>query len=128
MRIPYFKVESVLSGQVTFDVLQTRLRDFVNARIQNGEYTERGLARILDISQSQLHNVLKGARTLHLALADRLLIKFGITALDLLCEHEMQDALRLLASPDNRYVPAQIARKPAGRSEQIASQRTERAR
>jgi plasmid maintenance system antidote protein VapI len=122
-------MESVLSNEVvTFGVLQSRLLAFVNARIHNGEYTERGLARVLGISQSQLHNVLKGARQLHRGLADRLLIKFGITALDLLCEHEMEEGLRLrLAAPNIQYAAEFISRKPAG-SESTVSRRTARTR
>lgn len=89
-------MESELSYEkVTFDGLQVRLLKLVNTRIHNGEYTERGLARILGISQSQLHNVLKGARKLHLDLADRFLAKFGLTLLDLFGEHELEEALRV---------------------------------
>jgi plasmid maintenance system antidote protein VapI len=123
-------MESVLSNEaVTFNVLQARLLAFVNARIHNGEYTERGLARVLGISQSQLHNVLKGARQLHHALADRLLIKFGITALDLLSEQEMEEAISLRGAGSNiQYVAGFISRKPAGRSESIASRRAEHTR
>jgi hypothetical protein len=50
--------------KISFEALLERLIFAVNARIKNGEYTERGLARILGISQPQMHNVLKGARTL----------------------------------------------------------------
>jgi plasmid maintenance system antidote protein VapI len=123
-------MESVLSNEVvTFEVLQARLLALVNARIHNGEYTERGLARVLGISQSQLHNVLKGARQLHHMLADRLLIKFGITALDLLCEHEMEEGLRGRRTATNiQYAVGFISRKPAGRSESITPRRAERTR
>jgi hypothetical protein len=139
-------VKSVLSYEkISFEAVQARLLDLVNARIRNGEYTERGLARILGISQPQLHNVLKGARKLHLALADQFLIKFGLTLLDLLSENELEDALRTRpGSPAEYYflswrvdrssVPAVSAapfaapvaragsarsawRKPAGRSD-----------
>lgn len=68
----------------TFGALQTRLIQLVNTRIQNGDFTERGLARILGISQPQIHNVLKGARKLQPELADRLLGKLGIDVTDLL--------------------------------------------
>ncbi len=72
------------TGKITFQVLQTRLIDFVNTRIRNGDFTERGLARILGISQPQIHNVLKGARKLRPELADRLIRKFEMSVLDLL--------------------------------------------
>jgi plasmid maintenance system antidote protein VapI len=91
---PYFTVESAQSpGRVSFEVLQARLLAFVKHRIQNGEYTERGLARLLGISQPQIHNVLKGARSLQPALADRMLLRFGITILELLSDAELRDAL-----------------------------------
>lgn len=90
---------------ISFEAVQVRLLDLVNTRIRNGEYTERGLARILGISQPQLHNVLKGARKLHLTLADQLLVKFGLTLLDLLSEHELEEALRARpGSPAEYYV------------------------
>lgn len=60
-----------------------RLIWFVNNRISNGDFTERGLARILQISQPQMHNVLKGVRKLTPELADHVLQCFGMTVLDL---------------------------------------------
>jgi hypothetical protein len=86
----YFKVESPTHRKtLTFDVLEDRLLTFVNSRIRNGEFTERGLARILGISQPQIHNVLKGARKLRSELADLLLARLGISLLDLLDETEL---------------------------------------
>lgn len=79
----------------TFGVLQARLIQFVNARIQNGEFTERGLARVVGVSQPQIHNVLKGARTLKPDLADRLLGKLGIDVTDLLKTGEMNEQIVL---------------------------------
>ena len=61
----YFKVESNPGfGKVDFAALQSRLKHAVIRRIYNGEFTERGFARMLGISQPQVHNVLKGARKL----------------------------------------------------------------
>jgi plasmid maintenance system antidote protein VapI len=88
----YFKVESNSSRRnVSFQALQSRLIQFVNLRIKNGDFTERGLARILGISQSQVHNVLKGARRLQPELADHLLYKLDISVLDLLDLSELND-------------------------------------
>jgi transcriptional regulator with XRE-family HTH domain len=88
-------VESALKSQtISFEALLARLISFVNLRIKNGEYTERGLARILGVSQPQMHNVLKGARTLHADLADRLLRKLGISILHLFEESELTGELR----------------------------------
>jgi plasmid maintenance system antidote protein VapI len=69
---------------VNFDTLQIRLIALVNFRIRNGEFTERGLARMLHVSQPQMHNVLKGNRRLQWDLADELLRKFSVTIQDLI--------------------------------------------
>jgi hypothetical protein len=68
----------------SFGGLQARLIRFVNDRISNGDSTERALARVLCVSQPQLHHVLKGARKLTPHLADRILACFGMSVLDLL--------------------------------------------
>ncbi len=74
---------------LTFEALQARLIASVNARIHNGEFSERALARLVGISQPQLHNVLKGARRLHVPLADAFLAKLHISLLDLLSSEEL---------------------------------------
>lgn len=80
----YFKMESHPNlNEVNFDTLQSRLIALVNFRISNGEFTVRGLARMLCVSQPQMHNVLKGHRRLQCELADALLRKLSITILDL---------------------------------------------
>jgi hypothetical protein len=88
-------VESVpKKDEISLEALLERLIFAVNLRIKNGEYTERGLARVLGVSQPQMHNVLKGARTLHTNLADRLLLKLGISVLHLFEEGELSEELR----------------------------------
>ncbi len=77
---------------VGFDVLQRRLRDLVNERISNGEFTERGFARMLGISQPQVHNVLKGARKLSYPIADKMMARLEISAQELFTEAEIQAA------------------------------------
>ena len=72
-----------------FGALQTRLIRFVMNRISNGDFSERGLARMLRVSQPQIHNVLKGARKLTPELADRILLCFGMSALDLMDSSEL---------------------------------------
>jgi plasmid maintenance system antidote protein VapI len=101
-------------------------------RIQNGEYTERGLARLLGISQPQIHHVLKGTRRLQPEFADRVMTRFGVTVLDLLLEAELSNELRSRQSRlvDSRWYAAMTSepdraqpererlrreRKPAGR-------------
>jgi plasmid maintenance system antidote protein VapI len=80
-----------MQRRVLFAVLQARLIRFLNLRIQNGDFTERGLARILGISQPQVHNVLKGARKLTPELADHLMCRFDMSVLDLLESAELSD-------------------------------------
>jgi hypothetical protein len=88
-------LESLLNpAGITFGVLRNRLITRVKSRVNNGEFSERGLARLLGISQSQTHNVLKGARELRVNLADRMLNKLNISAIDLLTENELDWALR----------------------------------
>jgi len=88
-------VESLLApDRVTFGVLRARLIEQVKLRMNNGEFTERGLARLLGISQSQTHNVLKGARKLQMQVADRILMKLELSTMDLLTEGELEAALR----------------------------------
>ena len=127
-------MESLLvSDKVTFDVLRARLIQQVKLRLNNGEFSERGLARLLGISQSQTHNVLKGARRLQMHLADRILTKLGLSAMDLLNESELDAALRpkmvdwdrepaTLAGSDLARGELALAeldpqKRPAGRSE-----------
>ncbi len=114
------------SGQdsfaLTFTTLRQRLVDAVNARISNGEFSERGLARILGISQPQIHNVLKGARKLGPEAADVILMRLQISVLDLLTPGELgyspgrstrsTDLLALSSFAQSQGVP----RKPPSRT------------
>ena len=86
----YFTLESISrKSSPNFHTLRTRLLAAVNARLQNGEFTERGLAKILGASQPHMHNVLKGMRTLQWGLADRLIAELGMKLLDLWTEEEL---------------------------------------
>ncbi len=67
-----------------FETLQRRLLARVRTCVQNGQMTERGLARMVGISQPHMHHILKGARSLSLENADRILRRLGWTVLDLL--------------------------------------------
>ena len=80
-----FQVGIDLDGQVVyFEMLLRRLRDRLNQAVRNGDLTERGLARHVGLSQSHIHNVLKGARILSPHVADRMLNRLGLTVMDLL--------------------------------------------
>jgi transcriptional regulator with XRE-family HTH domain len=100
--------------KITFDLLQRRLLENINWRINNGEYTERGLARLLGISQPQMHNVRKGIRRLSVELADRMLAQLNILLPDLMEETELSAYLREV---DAAGPGLERTRKPAGRME-----------
>ena len=69
---------------MTFYQLQQHLVEHLRHRVQSGETTERGLARVAGISQPHLHNVLKGKRILSIEMADEILKNLQITILDLI--------------------------------------------
>ncbi len=100
--------------QITLELVQRRLLENINWRINNGEYTERGLARLLGISQPQMHNVRKGIRRLSVELADRMMAKLNILLLDLLEEAELSAYLKEM---DAQWPGKERTRKPAGRME-----------
>ena len=84
---------------MSFKALQLRLIEFLNLRLQNGDFTERGLARILGLSQSHVHNVLKGMRALTPDTADRVLRRFDMSVLDLLEQREVSEQASTRRSP-----------------------------
>ena len=64
---------------VTFHGMLDNLRICVADRIASGETTERALAIRAGISQSHLHNVLKGVRSMTPDIADRLIATLRLT-------------------------------------------------
>ena len=64
-----------------------------------GEVSERGLARLSNISQPHLHNVLKGVRTLSPEAADRLMRAMDITIPQVLWSGGGVDATQISAVP-----------------------------
>lgn len=81
------------ASPTTFDLLRRRLLLAASQRICNGDFTERGLARLIDVSQPHLHNILKGRKSLSPEIADALLIGLSISLLDLLTPEELSLAL-----------------------------------
>jgi plasmid maintenance system antidote protein VapI len=69
---------------MTFRCFQNRLTEHLRERVQSGELTERGLARLIGISQPHMHHVLKGKRDLSPATADRILVTLSLDLMDLL--------------------------------------------
>ena len=69
---------------VNFGELQLRLILHLRQRVRSGEMTERGLARVIGVSQPHLHNVLKGKHLLSMTMADRILRHLHLDLLDLI--------------------------------------------
>jgi predicted transcriptional regulator len=70
----------------SFFGLMDRLVSEARLRINNGELTERRLARVAGLSQPHVHNVLKGARVLSPEAADRILRALDLCVEDLVEE------------------------------------------
>jgi hypothetical protein len=62
------------------DRLTAHLRDLV----RSGEVTERGLARLTQVSQPHMHHVLKGKRLMSPETADKVLRQLRLDLVDLL--------------------------------------------
>jgi hypothetical protein len=78
---------------LSFAALQRRLIEEVRRRLHNGEFTERGLARRLGVSQPHIHNVLKGHRILTPEIGDSLMGGLGLDLVELLTDREIGLAL-----------------------------------
>ena len=80
-------------ARMDFEALGRRLIVTVKARVRSGELTERGLARLTGVSQSHIHNVLKGVRILSPEVADRILRGLNLSLLDLLDRDKLANYL-----------------------------------
>jgi hypothetical protein len=98
---------------VTFLALHARLVSAIRIRIRNGEISERGLARMVGVSQPHVHNVIKGVRTLSPKMSDRVLEGLGMTVLDLAEEAAW---LAALSAPLPRQPPRGRSPTPPPRS------------
>ena len=74
----------------TFQSTQRRLIAELRTRVQNGELTERGLARRTGISQPHIHNVLKGKRVFSWEAADAILSELGLTVVELVAREKVE--------------------------------------
>ena len=95
------------------DDVRTRLVELVRKRVQSGQFTERGLARLSGMSQPHLHNVLKQIRTLSLEAADQLLSGMKLGVEDLILRFPYGEDL------GTRAVPSLNARVGPGISAQF---------
>lgn len=84
---------------MNFEAARLRLIAHVLDRIHNGEFTERGFARRIGISQPHMHNVLKGVRSLSLDLSDSILRNLHISLLDLVPTEDLEANLNLRKPP-----------------------------
>ena len=100
---------------MTFLTLHARLIRLVQARIRNGDITERGFARLTGISQPHIHHVLKGVRALSPGMSDRVLEGLGLTVLDLVDGPAWLEALSapLPERPPPGKSPAPLPRSSA---------------
>jgi transcriptional regulator with XRE-family HTH domain len=91
-----------------FQEFQDRLVSVLRSRLQNGELTERRLARLTGISQPHVHNVLKGKRILSLRAADRILHRLGLSVLDLLRPEESAESACSACGLKERYAEVPV--------------------
>jgi hypothetical protein len=77
----------------------------LRTRVRNGELTERGLARLVGVSQPHIHNVLKGVRSLSPELSDQILQHLRLTLLDLIERERMEAHLSFVHDRGYVYVP-----------------------
>ena len=68
---------------MTFEGVYACLLLIVRQQVSNGDLTERSLAKRIGISQSHMHNVLKGVRVLSNNLAEALLLQLKMSVEDL---------------------------------------------
>ena len=107
-------MESHHSRQIiAFGSLQSRLITRLKTRIHNGEFSERGLARVLAVSQTHIHNVLKGARKLPLELADRILKKLGMSVVHLIDDAELKEEVALRRLPFPGWPETTVGSQPS---------------
>ena len=69
---------------MTLGDLQQRFVAMLRKRVRNGELTERGLARMVGLSQPHVHNVLHGKRTFSLTTTDDMMRQLRVDVLDLI--------------------------------------------
>ena len=79
---------------MNFREQQSRLIAHLHALVRSGDATERGLARLTGVSQSHMHNVLKGKRLLSLEMADQVLAQLHLDLLDFIEPGELLERQR----------------------------------
>jgi predicted transcriptional regulator len=77
---------------MTLGDLQQRFVALLRKRVRNGELTERGLARMVGVSQPHIHNVLHGKRTFSVETTDDIMRQLRMDVLDLIEPGEWTDS------------------------------------
>ena len=92
---------------LSFHILQIRLLEVIRRRLENGEFTVRGLARQIGLSQPHLQNVLSGFRILTPKVGDALMAELGLSLADLVEYEELgMELLRRSHAPGRTiYIP-----------------------
>lgn len=93
----------LLGPPVTFTTMQRRMVAYIRRLMANGDLTERGLARLVGVSQPHIHNVLKGARTLSPEIGDQIANVLGISLLELADSSELASVLDERAPEDPAF-------------------------
>jgi transcriptional regulator with XRE-family HTH domain len=91
--------------------LQRRLIETARRRVSAGQWTERGLARRCNLSQSHMHNVLSNIRALSNSSADRLMHALDLTVPELLWRfsNDIETEVRAVPLIHNRIGPGNEA-------------------
>jgi hypothetical protein len=98
---------------LTYQDVQLKLLAYVRSQITNGEFTERGFARLIGISQPHVHNVLKGVRKLSPNIFDLALKYFHLSLLDLIPSTELEAHLRS-RRPPRHFAEVPFLQTPVG--------------
>lgn len=69
---------------MTLGDLQQRFVALLRKRVRNGELTERGLARMVGVSQPHMHNVLHGKRCFSIETTDEMMRLLRVDVFDLI--------------------------------------------
>jgi hypothetical protein len=67
---------------MTLGDVQQRFIALLQKRVRNGELTERGLARMVGLSQPHMHNVLHGKRSFSVETTDEIMRRLRMDVLD----------------------------------------------
>jgi hypothetical protein len=82
--LEYFRKKYGRPPNMTLGDLQQRFVALLRKRVRNGELTERGLAKLVGVSQPHMHNVLHGKRTFSLQTTDDMMRQLRVDVLDLI--------------------------------------------